>query len=77
MIPKLTFHIIMCLLWGATFSLVIIGFPLFIIDEIFGTYTLIVLDKGIFGGEVWFRIFKLFLIGIPLHYFTSYQKNRF
>jgi len=57
MIPKLTFHIIMCLVWGATFPLVIIGFPLFVIDEIFGIYTLIVLDKGIFGGEVWFRIF--------------------
>ena len=71
---KLAFHILMCLVWGATFSVIIIGFPLFIIDEIFGTYTMTVLDNGIFRGEVWFRFFKIFLIGIPLHYFTSYKK---
>ena len=68
------FHILMCFVWGLTTSVIIIGFPLFIIDEIFGTYTMTILDNGIFGGEVWFRFFKIFLIGIPLHYLTTKYK---
>ena len=68
MIPKLTFHIIMCLVWGATFSLVIIGFPLFVIDEIFGTYTLTIIDNGILHGAAEYRFFKVWLCGIPITY---------
>ena len=67
---KLAFHILMCLVWGATFSVIIIGFPLFIIDEIFGTHTLTILENVILSGEVWFKCFKIFLIGIPLYYLT-------
>ena len=37
-----------------------IASDLFIIDEIFGTYTMTVLDNGIFGGEVWFKVLKIF-----------------
>ncbi len=64
----------MCFVWGLAFSFIILAFPLFIIDEIFGTYTLTILDNAILGGEVWFKCFKIFLIGIPLYYLTTKYK---
>ena len=70
---NIAFHILMCGIWGLTTVFIIIGFPLFIIDEIFGTYTMTVLDNGIFGGEVWFKVLKIFIIGMPLHYLTTYK----
>ena len=61
----------MCGIWGLTTVFIIIGVPLFIVDEIFGTNTMTIIDNGVLGGEVWFRFFKIFLIGLPLHYFTT------
>ena len=71
---NIAFHILMCGIWGLTTVFIIIGFLLFIIDEIFGSYTMTIIDNGVLSGEVWCRFFKIFLIGIPLHYLTTKYK---
>ena len=67
---NIAFHILMCGVWGLATVFILIPIPLWIIDGIFDTNTMTILDNVILSGEVWFKCFKIFLIGIPLYYLT-------
>ena len=65
---NILYWIIICGTWGVATVFMIIGFPLYIVDEIFGTYTLTIIDNGILHGAAEYRFFKVWLCGIPITY---------
>ena len=71
---NIAFHILMCGVWGLTTVFILIPIPLWIIDGIFDTNTMTIIDDEVLSGEAWFRFFKIFLIGIPLYYLTTKYK---
>ena len=65
---NILYWIIICGVWGIATVFIIVGFPLWVVDEIFGTYTLTIIDNGILHGPPEYRVFKTWLCGIPITY---------
>jgi hypothetical protein len=63
---KALFIIVACGIWGLA-TVFGLGLPIYIIDEIFGTKTLSLIDNYILNGDNGnLKLFKLWLCGIPL-----------
>ena len=71
---RVIFFIIMTGLWGATTVLIILGIPFTIIDELFGTDLVSILDRILEGGS--YGLFKIWLCGLPFSFLTDMHKKR-
>ena len=71
---RIIFFIIMTGLWGATTVLLILGIPFTIIDSLFGSNLISILDTIMSGGEI--GLFKVWLCGLPLSFLTDMHKKR-
>jgi len=71
---RILFFIIMTGLWGATTVLIILGIPFSIIDGLFETDLVSIIDMIMSGGEV--GLFKIWLCGLPFSFLTDMHKRR-
>ncbi|MDC0385436.1 hypothetical protein OAM06_01895 [Pelagibacteraceae bacterium] len=72
-INDLGFFIVITGVWGLATVLIILGFPFFIIDEIFGTNLISIIDQILSGGYL--AIIKIWFCGLPLSLLTDSHKK--
>ena len=71
---RVIFFIIMTGLFGAVTVMIILGIPFTIIDSLFGTDLVSIIEAIMSGGN--FGLFKIWLCGLPFSLLTDMHKQR-